>query len=151
MRYIKSFLVILLPLFFLIGISTSSFAKIIPLTIEEQYDKSTNVVRAVMRESHPIKITEYVEYSLWEFEVTEEFKGKISGIGSQEKQNRVTVIFQTKHDWDCPSAPLLKEGNEYILFLQRTNSDYLYSMVADVQGETEVTEDLLKKIRELKQ
>jgi len=135
-RLLKPLPAIVLSFLFLISNATFSFAKFASLTIVEQFNKSTNVVNAKMFRAYPIKITEFIEYTLWEFDVLEEFKGKTYG-----KQNRIMVIGQTKHDWECPAAPAFKEGKTYILFLQKTNTRYLYGVVTDKQGEFEFVEN----------
>lgn len=148
-RSLKSLSAGLLAAVLIIGIVAVPPAKLAPLTFKEQYDKATNVVVVKFHKNHPVKITKFIEYTLWEFDVLQEFKGSVYGIGSREKQNRIIVIGQTIHDWECPAPPAFKKGKEYVLFLQATHSKYLYSLVTDWQGDFETTEKLLEEIRSL--
>ena len=144
LKILKPFLLLL----FFVGTSTLCWGEFNFLSVEKQYEEATSVVRAKMLKEHPISVGQFIEYTLFEFEVLEEFKGKIYGQG--DKGSKIVIICQTKYDWECPQSVVFQKEKEYILFLFQTPSGYLYTLVTDKQGSSESTKELLREIKGLK-
>ncbi|PIR18898.1 MAG: hypothetical protein COV48_04965 [Elusimicrobia bacterium CG11_big_fil_rev_8_21_14_0_20_64_6] len=59
----------------------------------------------------------------------------------------IAVIAQTKHDWNCPVSMVFEKGSEYLLFLNRTPSNYLFNVVTDVQGSIRAERSIIRTIK----
>ena len=140
-----------LALAVLLAAGTAAWAKFKPLLLADQYAKAGHVLRARFDRGHAVPIAEHIEYTLWEFEVVEQFKGEVRPLNAPDRPNRIVVVGQTQHNWDCPSPPAFQPQGEYFLFLQATGSQYLYGVVTDWQGDLPATPATLAEIRALKQ
>lgn len=131
-------------------LALSAYAKFAWKADEEQFAEATQVVVAKSLKRHDVKISEHVAYAAFEFEVTEEIKGSVRGMRDGEgAPKRIVVMAQTVHDWACPSGPAFEAGKEFVLFLKGTETNYLYTMVTDWQGDIAATREKVEAVRKL--